>query len=164
MSVRKHLLTSATAAVLLAGCSTNKQPLAAHHYATVSTNGVVAATPAEGTVHSPTVSQPPAPEPPVVPTTADTDRRVTVLFTGAEISQVLSIYREIAGVELLVFRDTRPRRPSITIGPTEPILIPEAIRLIETALREQGGVLLKRRDDGRVVVTYDDASRVTPRP
>ena len=80
-------------------------------------------------------------------------------FVNAEIPQVLDLYRSITGKELDMPRNAGIPRGRITLQQRAPLPRSELVKLIETALREQGGVVLRHLDDKRVAVSYDDPAR-----
>jgi hypothetical protein len=80
-----------------------------------------------------------------------------IFFDHTDPSAVLLIYAEMAKVELQLGQDNRNQRPRVSIPRTSLISRPAALKLMETALREQAGVLLSRIDERRVAVSFDDS-------
>ncbi len=78
-------------------------------------------------------------------------------MSGANLLQVLAIYREMSGRELVVSSDVRKVRAGITVSNTVEIGRSEALKLIERALWDQAGIVLTRLDDHTTSVTYNDA-------
>jgi hypothetical protein len=83
----------------------------------------------------------------------------TLDFINAEVPQVLAVYRELTGTEVDIPQNARVLRARITLQPRTRLSRLETVKLIETALREQAGVVLTHLDGKRVTVSYDDPVR-----
>jgi hypothetical protein len=81
-------------------------------------------------------------------------------FTKLELATVLKLYREMSGAELQVHQRVDSLRAKITVDPQRDVTMPEAVRLIEKALREQAGVVVTHQDSNHVTVTYDETLKV----
>jgi len=81
----------------------------------------------------------------------------SINLANATAQQVLPIFKEISGLELVVDSRVKTLRVSITFLSPEAKSKAELIALIETTLREQGGIVITRLDDKKASVTYNDA-------
>ncbi|HVV01058.1 MAG TPA: hypothetical protein VHH88_06820 [Verrucomicrobiae bacterium] len=85
---------------------------------------------------------------------ADTGRSWpgSVNLKNAQVSQILPLYEELAGVELIV--DSRAKRVFARVSlHVEGGSKDQALKSIEKALREQAGIVLTSLDPRRVYVT-----------
>ena len=81
-------------------------------------------------------------------------------FTNAEVSQVLPIFRDLTGLELVIDSRAKSVRYTITLE-AKAAGKDEAAKLIEKALVDQAGIVITRLDDKRASVTYNDALPIT---
>ena len=72
-------------------------------------------------------------------------------------SEVLSLYARVSGLELITSSRVTNLVTSITLLPAWGDDSPELLKIIETALLQQAGVVLTKLDEKRVSVTYNDA-------
>ena len=81
----------------------------------------------------------------------------TIDFQSADINkQVLKLYKEGTGLELVVSSQVEHLSTPIKIRSLEPISTSELMKLIEKALLEQAGVVITRLDDKKASVTWND--------
>jgi len=85
----------------------------------------------------------------------------SIRFSKAEVSQVLPIYRAMAGRELVVDSRVKTVRHTITLE-AQAAGKEEGAKLIEKALLNQAGVVITRLDGKRASVTYNDALPIAP--
>ncbi|MEY2408150.1 MAG: hypothetical protein QOF48_820, partial [Verrucomicrobiota bacterium] len=78
-------------------------------------------------------------------------------FDGASVHPVLQIYKELCGMELVLSSDVNSIGAKITMKSQVPLTRLEAVKLLETTLLDQSGVVLTKLDDRRISVTYNDA-------
>jgi hypothetical protein len=83
---------------------------------------------------------------------------VSIKIVNQSASQVLELYRSLAGADLVMDTNVQQAQGRITIEPKGQISVGDATRMIEIALREQASVVLNRQDDGRVSVAYTGVS------
>jgi hypothetical protein len=85
-------------------------------------------------------------------------------ITQADVQRVLPLYHDISGLELVVASNVKHVYADITVDhPHDKALKKdEAMKLIETALIQQAGIVITRLDDKRVSVTYNDALKIVP--
>jgi hypothetical protein len=81
----------------------------------------------------------------------------TLDFKGAQVEQVLPIYKAMSGCELFVDSRVKTVPASINLRSSQPLVKAVAIKRIEKALLEQARVVITRLDDKRASVTYNDA-------
>ena len=75
---------------------------------------------------------------------------------NADVLQVLSLYRDLAGSELITDSRVKTVRHQITLAGSASGK-EAAAKLVEGALLEQAGVVITHLDARRVSVTYNDA-------
>ena len=83
-------------------------------------------------------------------------------ITQAGLQTVLPLYRDISGLELIVSSHVKHVFADITVDcpPTKALSKEDAMKLIETALIQQAGIVISRLDDKKASVTYNDALKV----
>ena len=72
-------------------------------------------------------------------------------------SEVLSIYKQMSGLEFVVDSRAKLVTSQVTFRTTTPLKKEEALKLIQSALLKQAGIVITPLDDKRVSVTYNDA-------
>jgi hypothetical protein len=82
---------------------------------------------------------------------------VTLDIKKSDPSQVLRIYKGISGLELIIDSRVKTLPASITLSSSVPLIKDESLKLIESALVKQAGILITRLDAKRASVTYNDA-------
>lgn len=87
--------------------------------------------------------------------------RGMINMNGVSPLQVLQYYETLSGKSLVTSSHVRGLTTKITMQPDVALKVSEAITFVETALREQAGVVVTRLDDQRVSVTYNDALPLT---
>ena len=82
-------------------------------------------------------------------------------FENVPVTKVLSIYKSLSGLELVL--DSRAKRidSPITLKATIPLSHAETTNLIEKTLLKQAGIVITLLDDKRASVTYNDALPTT---
>lgn len=83
-------------------------------------------------------------------------------FTNTGVELVLSIYKSLSGLELVVDSRVKHISARITLESSDPLTKGDSMKLIERVLVEQAGVVITRLDDKRAAVTYNDALPITP--
>lgn len=81
----------------------------------------------------------------------------SVNLKNATAQQVLPIYKAMSGLELLTDSRIKTVHISITLVSPKVNSKAELVKLIETALREQSGIIITQLDDKTASVTYNDA-------
>jgi len=81
----------------------------------------------------------------------------SVNLAGATSQQILPLYQSLSGLELVVDSRVKTLRVSITFVSPEVKSKVELLALMETAFREQAGIVITRLDDKQASVTYNDA-------
>lgn len=81
----------------------------------------------------------------------------TVNFTGGAVMQVLEIYKEMTGRELILSPEVVNNPKLINIKPDKAMKRSEVVKLIEDTLREQAALEFKPMDDQRYTVSYSPA-------
>jgi hypothetical protein len=89
---------------------------------------------------------------------------VTLNFPGTKVSQLLEVYRDLAGgafagADLKVDADV-PLHVEITLE-SRSASADEALRILEKALRDQAGVVITRTGTNQFSVRYDRAAKRT---
>ena len=76
-------------------------------------------------------------------------------------SEVLTIYKQMSGLELVV--DSRAKRVTspVTFKTTTPLKKEEAMKLIQSSLLKQAGIVITPLDDKHASVTFNDALPIT---
>ncbi len=82
-------------------------------------------------------------------------------FQGVAPDQVLEIYHQCTGLELITDSRVHMLRTTVTI-PDSNLPISQLAKLMEQALREQAGIVITPLDGKRASVTYNDALPRTP--
>ena len=82
-------------------------------------------------------------------------------YQNATVGQVLPIYKELSGLELVVDSRVKNVRHWINWKSTEALSKAEATKRIEKELLEQAGVIITHLDDKRASVTCNDALTIT---
>jgi hypothetical protein len=80
-----------------------------------------------------------------------------VNFFGAVVPQVLVFYREYSKQELVISSEVRRLNTGIWVQVPKGASNAELLKSLETALREQAGVILTQLDTNRTSVTYNDS-------
>ncbi len=77
-------------------------------------------------------------------------------FNKMDVFTLFRIYQELSGVELELSPAAKSQNSrAISLISNTPVTKAEACKLIESALREQAGILITKIDDQRSSVTYD---------
>jgi hypothetical protein len=84
------------------------------------------------------------------------DPNGTLNFKNAEVRQILLIYKEMSGLDVVIDSRVKAVRSPVSIQPPAPLDKAEATKLIEKALLDQAGVVLTRLDDKRASATWND--------
>jgi type II secretory pathway component GspD/PulD (secretin) len=74
-------------------------------------------------------------------------------FKSVPVSEVLPIYSKLVGKELIIEAGVTNQWKAINLQTDKGLSKDEAIKLLESALRDQAGVAIKSLDDKRVSVT-----------
>jgi type II secretory pathway component GspD/PulD (secretin) len=76
-------------------------------------------------------------------------------------SEVVTLYKQMSGLELVV--DSRAKRVTspVTFKTTKPLTKAEALKLIQSALLKQAGIVITPLDDKQASVTFNDALPIT---
>jgi len=85
----------------------------------------------------------------------------TLHFPNADLDDVLQIYGELSGFELVVGSRVQRFRTPITFTNLRSLSQPEAMQLFEKSLLEQAGVVITRIEGKRASVTDNDALPLT---
>ena len=85
-------------------------------------------------------------------------------ITEADVQRVLPLYHDVSGLDLIVASNVKTVDADITVDHPhdKPLKKEEAMKLIETALIQQAGIVITRLDDKRASVTYNDALKIMP--
>ncbi len=78
-------------------------------------------------------------------------------FEHVPASEVLTIYKQMSGLEFVVDSHVKRVTSPVTFKTTTPLAKTEALKLIQTALLTQAGIVITPLDDKRVSVTFNDA-------
>ena len=81
----------------------------------------------------------------------------TLNLQNVAASDVLNMYKQLSGLELVVDSRARKVTTEVTFRTTTPLKREEALKLIQGALLKQAGIVVTPLDDKRVSVTYNDA-------
>jgi type II secretory pathway component GspD/PulD (secretin) len=90
------------------------------------------------------------------------EQKVTLGLKGAEVQQVLPIYKAMSGLDLVVDSRVKTVLWPVTLQSSEALPKAEATKLIEKALLEQAGVVITHLDGRRASVTHNDALAIIP--
>jgi RNA polymerase sigma factor (sigma-70 family) len=102
---------------------------------------------------SPATTNPPPPAAPAMPSQPG-----SLHFANAEVSQVLNIYTNLAGLNLVIDSRVPVGRAGIQLMADLPNR-EEAMKAIEKSLFDQAGIVIVRIDNETASVTYNDAFR-----
>jgi hypothetical protein len=83
----------------------------------------------------------------------------TLHFSGAEVQQVLPIYKALSGLELLVDSRVNTVYSTINLRSSEVLTNEEALKRIEKALLEQARVVITRLDALPIVLPSKSSAR-----
>ena len=81
-------------------------------------------------------------------------------FKNVPASEVLTIYKKMSGLEFVIDSHVKQVTSPVTLK-TTPLTKAEALKLIQTALLTQAGIVIMPLDDKRVSVTFNDALPIT---
>lgn len=81
----------------------------------------------------------------------------TMVFNNVSASEALSIYKQMSGLELVVDSRAKLVTSQVTFMTTTPLKKEDALKLIQSALLKQAGIVITSLDDKRASVTYNDA-------
>jgi len=84
-------------------------------------------------------------------------------FQGVPPEQVLEIYHQCTGLELITDSRVHMLRTTVTIQDAN-LPVPQLSKLMEQALREQAGIVITPLDNKHASVTFNDALPRTPAP
>ena len=84
-----------------------------------------------------------------------------VRFDAAGPAQVLLIYTELSGMQLVTSSHVNAVTAKITLQSRVALKKSEVLKLLEKALLDQAGIVVTKLDDKRASVTYNDALTVT---
>ena len=92
------------------------------------------------------------------------DSLSTLNITQADLHRVLPLYHDVSGLELVTASNVKRLHAEITVvhPHDKAVKKEEAMKLIETALIQQAGVVITHLDGKRASVTYNDALKITP--
>ena len=77
----------------------------------------------------------------------------TLDISSDELQDVLHTYAMLSGLELVESSEVKAIHTLVTIQPIHQVTKAEALKLIEEAVKDQAGVVIKRLDDKKVSVT-----------
>jgi type II secretory pathway component GspD/PulD (secretin) len=86
--------------------------------------------------------------------------RGTINFTNVDVLQVLQLYKDVTGLNLVSDSRVRTVRHQITLQ-AKAIAKEEMAKLLEKALLEQAAIVITPLDGKRASVTYNDALPIT---
>ena len=89
------------------------------------------------------------------------DARGVIKFESVPVPQLLSAYKAMSGLELVIDSRAKTLISSVTVQSSAPLTKTEALKLIEKALVEQAGVVITPLDDRQASVTFNDALPIT---
>jgi type II secretory pathway component GspD/PulD (secretin) len=92
---------------------------------------------------------------------ADDATNITLDWKNVDVSQALSIYQKMSGLELVIDSPARVGTP-ITIQTSVSMSKAETMKLVEKSLVTQAGIVITRLDDKRASVTFNDALTINP--
>jgi type II secretory pathway component GspD/PulD (secretin) len=76
----------------------------------------------------------------------------TFNFINARVSMVLDVYGQLSGKQLVIESGVTNQTKTITVRTLKPATKQEAMKLLESALREQADVVFESLDEKRVAV------------
>jgi type II secretory pathway component GspD/PulD (secretin) len=82
-------------------------------------------------------------------------------FKNVPASEVPTTYKKMSGLEFIVDSHVKRVTSPVTLKTTTPLTKGEALKLIQTALLTQAGIVITPLDDKRVSVTFNDALSIT---
>jgi hypothetical protein len=91
------------------------------------------------------------------PAFADDIPAGTMYFKNVSASDVLSTYKQLSGLELVVDSRAKLVTSEVTFMNTTPLKKEDALKLIQSALLKQAGIVITPLDGKRASVTYNDA-------
>src|ERR1017187_7771335 len=84
---------------------------------------------------------------------ATTEPGLTLDISRGELQDVLHAYSMFSGLELVESPEVKAMHTLVTIQPKHQVTKAEALKLIEDAVKDQAGVVIKRLDDKKASVT-----------
>jgi len=81
----------------------------------------------------------------------------TLRIVTAKVEQVLPIYKELSGFELVVDSRVKSVRSLVSVESAKTLSKENTVKLIKKSLLEQAGVVITPLDEKKVSVTYNDA-------
>jgi hypothetical protein len=78
---------------------------------------------------------------------------LTVDIEKDDLQDILHVYGKLTGLQLVESSEVEKMHTLITVHPDHPVTIKEAIKLIEDAVKDQAGVVIKRIDDKKASAT-----------
>jgi RNA polymerase sigma factor (sigma-70 family) len=97
-------------------------------------------------------------------TQSSTTKGITLVWPGIDIQTALETYKSISGLELEIAPNAKVFT-QIKLDTPEAVSKDEAMKLMEKALKEQAGLVIKRLNDKQASVTYDPSVRISsPQP
>ena len=85
----------------------------------------------------------------------------TMNLENVPTSEVLTIYKQMSGLELVVDSRAKHVTSPVTFKTTTPLKKEDALKLIQSALLKQAGIVIMPLDDKRASVTFNDALLIT---
>ncbi len=79
----------------------------------------------------------------------------SINFTSAQVVQVLDIYKEITGRELIIGDDVKNSPNQITFTNSTPLTHSQTIKVLQDILKKQAGVEIKALDEKRDTATFN---------
>jgi type II secretory pathway component GspD/PulD (secretin) len=95
------------------------------------------------------------------PSFADDIPLGTMNLENVPASEVLTIYKQMSGLELVVDSRAKHVTSPVTFKTTTPLKKEDALKLIQSALLKQAGIVITPLDDKRASVTFNDALPIT---
>ena len=95
------------------------------------------------------------------PSFADDAPSGVMNFENVSASEVLTIYKKMSGLELVVDSRAKHVTSPVTFKTTTPLTKAEALKLIQTTLLKQAGIVITLLDDKQASVTFNDALPIT---
>jgi type II secretory pathway component GspD/PulD (secretin) len=78
---------------------------------------------------------------------------LTLDFEKAGLQDFLQAYSKFSGVELVESPEVQKLHTAITLHPNHQVTVKEAIKLMEDAVKEQAGIVIKHLDDKKASAT-----------
>ena len=78
---------------------------------------------------------------------------LTLDFERADLQDFLQAYTKFSGFELVESPEVQKLHAAITLHPNHQVTVKEAIKLMEDAVKEQAGVMIKHLDGKKVSAT-----------